>query len=247
MRALLRSLRLAWRALSFAARLVFVAVLLVVWLASFALTATLPTAFLLASSLAELVVDAGQTVRGRHVTQVKELDGTLARTRIDADALSKENTILKRKLDDAGTVVFRGQKRAIKEAVSETSERVAKRTARAAARNIATMPGEAIPVYGIAVIAGATAWELNDACQMMGDMYELDVAFNPGHAISDREVCGMRVPTADELWDGIKAAPGEIWRDTKDVLPDLPEMRFGDRLAALLTLVGSLDDWIWTE
>lgn len=261
MRGLFRALRMAWRTLSLAARLFVVAMLLVGLLASSVLTAALPTTFLLASSLAGLVVDAGQTVRGRHAIQLKELDRQLARRQVDADRLEKklgrkqadadalvrENSTLKRKLDDAGTVIYRGQKRAIKDAVSETSERIAKRTARAAARNIAAMPGEAIPIYGIAVVVGATAWEVTDACQMMGDMYDLDVAFNPDHAISDREVCGMRVPTAGELWDKIKAAPGEVWRDMKQLLPDLPELRFGDRLAALLAWAGSFHDWIGTE
>lgn len=247
MSPLFRSLRLAWRTLSFAARLLVVAVLLVGWLASSVLTTAIPTAFRLASSLAGLVVDASQTVQGRHATRVKELDGQLARKQVAADALVGENKALRQKLDDAGTVIYRGQKRAIKEAVGETSERIAKRTSRAAARNIATMPGESIPVYGIAVVVGATAWEVNDACQMMGDIYELDVAFNPDHAISDREVCGMRVPTAEELWDRIKAAPGEVWREMKQWLPDLPEMRFGDRIAELLAWAGGLGDWIWTE
>ncbi|OYX44991.1 MAG: hypothetical protein B7Z02_02850 [Rhodobacterales bacterium 32-67-9] len=261
MRGLFRSLRLAWRTLSLAARLLVVAMLLGGLLASSVLTAVLPSAFLLATSLAGLVVDAGQTVNGRNARKVKELDRQLALSQVDADRLAKdlarkqadadalvsENSILKRKLDEAGTVIYRGQKRAIKEAVNETSERIAERTARAAARNIAAMPGEAIPVYGIAVVVGATAWEVNDACQMMGEMYELDVAFNPDHAISDREVCGMRVPTAGELWDKMKSAPGEVWLDMKQLLPDLPELRFGERLTALLAWAGGIDDWIWTE
>lgn len=244
MKALTGSLRLAWRSLSVAARLGVMAALLAVWLVSSVLTAALPGAFLLASSLAGMMVDTAQTVKGRHTTQVKELDGKLKTKTVEADDLRKSNVRLKGELDDAKFVPYRGAKRPIKEAVSDTSQRIAKRTAKAASRNIATMPGESIPVYGIAVVVAATTWEIYDACAMMAEMHELDVAFNPENAISDREVCGMRVPTAAELWQQVKAAPGQVWDDMKGYEFQLPDLPFDDWMAASLNWFGDVGDWM---
>lgn len=244
MKVALRSLRLAWRSFSLAARLLVVAGVLAAWLVSSVLTAALPGMFLLASTLAGLVVDATQTVDGRNKAKVKEVDGKLKSKTVEADDLRKSNVRLKGELDEAKWVRYRGGKRAVKEAVSDTSQRVAKRTAIATGRNIATMPGESIPVYGIAVVVAATAWEVNDACQMMRDMHELDVAFNPENAISDREVCGMRVPTADEIWEQIRSAPGDIWQSMKNYNFELPDLPFDGWMTASIDWFGSLDDWI---
>ncbi len=258
MRKLFRSLRLAWRTLSFAARLAVMAMLVAVWLTSSLATAVIPVAFGLASSVAGLVVGVSQTVRGKHQTQLAVRDDKLAQKTRQEVELSNENgklkgqlattrketDVLRKKLDDTAVVSYRGAKRPIREAVSDTSQRIARRTAIATSRNIATMPGESIPVYGIAVVVGATTWEVADACAMMSDMHALDVAFNPENAISDREVCGTRVPTAGEIWDGIKSAPGNIWQDMKGMDFDLPDLPFDDWAATVLLWFDGFGDWI---
>lgn len=160
MRALIRSLGMAWRGLTVVARLGVMAMLLLVWLASSVLTAALPGAFLFASSLAGLVVDTAQTVKGRQAAKVKDLDDKLAHKSTEADGLAKENKRLKAELE----VDIRGKRVPVRQAVKETTEKAAKRIATATARNVLTMPGEALPFVGIAVVVGATAWEVSDAC-----------------------------------------------------------------------------------
>ena len=60
----------------------------------------------------------------------------------------------------------------------------------------------------------------------MRDMHTLEVAFNPKAANdpSVDEVCGLRVPTKEEVWEQIKASPGAAWEATKVVLDGLPDL-----------------------
>lgn len=120
-------------------------------------------------------------------------------------------------------VTYRGNKRLVQHAVSDTSERVARRTATGATRNLTATLGEAWPVYGIAVVVAATALELSDACQTMQDLHELDVAFNPEKAngAEVQEVCGMRVPSQQELWAQVKGSPSAAWETVKETFPDV--------------------------
>jgi hypothetical protein len=123
-------------------------------------------------------------------------------------------------------VTYRRKPYLLKDAVSDTSRRISTRTATGASRNLAATFGEAWPVAGVAVVVTATTLELYDACVIMQDLHELDLAFNP-EAASDaeaKEVCGMKVPTVEEIWAKVKNSPGEAWRMAKEALPDLPEM-----------------------
>jgi hypothetical protein len=114
----------------------------------------------------------------------------------------------------------------LSEAVEETTQRVTKRTTAGATRNVAATFGEAIPVIGVGVVVAATAWELKDACDTMKDLHELEVALDPTKAsdASVQEVCGMKVPSKEEIWEKVKASPGEAWANAKAAMPDLPEM-----------------------
>lgn len=129
-------------------------------------------------------------------------------------------------LPEFRTVNYRGQKKRLADAVSDTSQRIAKRTAKGAARNVGSVLGEAVPVAGIAVVVGATAWELSDACETMKDLQALELATDP-HATTDpevMEVCGMETPTKEEVWSAVKASPAAAWESAKGAMPDLPEM-----------------------
>ncbi len=81
-----------------------------------------------------------------------------------------------------------------------------------------------LPVIGVGVIAAATAWELRDACLMMGEMRALDAAFNPDDPVREDEVCGMEVPTRAELWEKVRASPGAVWAGAQGLYDDLPEL-----------------------
>lgn len=169
-------------------------------------------------------------------SRTTQLDGELAAARkktagleFELKGTKKKNAELLQEVADfkgAKLVTYRGNKRLLQDAVSDTSRRISTRTATGASRNLAATFGEAWPVAGTAVIVTATTLELYDACVIMRDLHELDVAFNPEAAFGAdaKEVCGLRVPTAEEIWAKVKNSPGEAWAMAAAVMPDLPDM-----------------------
>ncbi len=77
------------------------------------------------------------------------------------------------------------------------------------------------------MIIGVTAWDLKEACATMGDLHELELAFNPDAATDpdESEVCGLKVPTKEEVWRAVKSSPGQAWSAAKALVPDLPEFK----------------------
>lgn len=125
-------------------------------------------------------------------------------------ALEAEN----RRLRTPDTIDFRGKKTSPKEASSVVLKSLQSRTKLVAAANAGSAVGESIPVYGIAIIAAATTYELKSACENMKELHELDVALNPETAdLGDRDyVCGLKVPTKEELWQMVKNSPKTAWK-----------------------------------
>ncbi len=152
----------------------------------------------------------------------------LARVSTDLDIQKKMNVQLKSELRRAqgerdalrraSVVLYRGERVALREAVEDTSRRVTRRVVAATTRNVASMPMEALPLVGIGAIVGATAWELSDACGLMKDMHELEVAYNPEGAddFGRREVCGKKVPDNDEIWAIVRESPGQLLQEARE-------------------------------
>lgn len=169
-------------------------------------------------------------------TKNAQLDNELRSERkkvvnLDADlkGTKKKNLALLQEVADlkgSKLVTYRGNKRLLQHAVSDTSSRISTRTATGASRNLAATFGEAWPVAGTAVIVTATTLELYDACVIMRDLHELDVAFNPeaDFGVDAQAVCGMKVPSKEEIWAKVKSSPGEAWAKAKAAMPDLPDM-----------------------
>lgn len=219
------------------------ALMLFFMLASFALSIAMtmvPAVFNAVSSAVEAVTDS-KTIRrdveareARLVERASDADAKAQSTSRQLDAtLATHNdkmADMRRRLDLAETssvdrpVRYRGNQTAIRDAVGDTSQRVSQRVKTASARNVASTFGEGLPLIGIGVIVAATAWELHDACQLMGEMRELDAAFNPDNPISDDEVCGIKPPTKEEIWAKIKSSPGAIWDESKELYHDLPDV-----------------------
>lgn len=209
-------------------------------------TATVSSVFNMVSSAVEAVVGP-RTVRAKHTARLSELSGEGAALRNRTSELANENQRLTREMDDMEIahkkstsalkdenrlltqelaerkVNYRGQARHAREAVKDTSGRLARRVTLASSRNVASVFAEALPFVGVGVIVGATVWELKDSCEMMNDLHELDVAFNPESAIDGTEVCGMGVPTQDEIWKKINESPEDAWEAAKASIPDLPD------------------------
>lgn len=113
----------------------------------------------------------------------------------------------------ANQVTFRGKKMTAKQASLEVTKSIKTRTKRVAGANLASVVGESIPFYGIAVIVGATAYELNAACDSMTDAYDLSIALeSDAIVVGDRDyVCGLKVPSKGEVWDNVKSSPSDAW------------------------------------
>lgn len=194
-------------------------------------TLTSLTVFSALSGVVEAAL-APMSVRERNAKKLAEAESraVTAETRIKQMTPELETTkakVAKLERELAETrVTYRGAQRPAREAVAEASQKIQSRIARAASRNIASMPAEALPFVGVAVIAGATAWEISDACALSEELYELDVAFNPGHRIEEREVCGIQVPTAGELWQTVLESPGSAWGNAKELYSNLPDVDF---------------------
>ena len=63
------------------------------------------------------------------------------------------------------------------EAVQKASRRMADRSVVGATRNIASLPGESIPLIGTALIVGVTAWDIHDFCENLKDLNKLNDVF----------------------------------------------------------------------
>lgn len=162
----------------------------------------------------------------------------LARALADSRAAQAR---MARELADS-PVTCRGTRMAAREAVKDTATRVSRRTAVATTRNVASMAGEALPVIGVGVIAAATAWELRDACLMMGEMRALDAAFNPDDPVTDDEICGLTPPTREELWQMVRSSPGAAWDAARGLYDGLPDVSPGGSYARISGWAGGVYD-----
>lgn len=141
-------------------------------------------------------------------------------------------------------VTYRGTRMAGRDAVKDTAARVSRRTTIATSRNLASMAGEALPVIGVGVIVAATAWELSDACTLMG-MRQLDAAFNPENPMTDDDICGLKVPTRAELWASIRSSPGAAWDGARELYGGLPNVSMSATYTATIGYLAGLVDWVF--
>jgi hypothetical protein len=126
-----------------------------------------------------------------------------------------------------GVIPFKGKKVALKTAVDETADVIGKRAVKTAKREVTSMPAEAIPYLGTAVIVGVTALEIYDLCATLKDMSALKRAFNPDFMQSDEEleVCAIKVPPKEEILAAVKASPKKAWEAAKEATPSWSELQ----------------------
>lgn len=121
-----------------------------------------------------------------------------SRRQIEADnqKLRKQNQELISKLHAHRATLVRAR------AVSQS---IAKRTAKNVAANVASIPGEAVPYLGTALVGTVTIGDVLDGCATVRDVSEmlriLEVDPIDDH---EREVCGMKVPNVDKALTNIK-------------------------------------------
>ncbi|MGC9418751.1 MAG: hypothetical protein ACP5EN_07220 [Rhodovulum sp.] len=117
--------------------------------------------------------------------------------------------------------------------VRTTSRNVTRRVQRGAARSIASAAGEAIPFAGAGVVAGALVLEVKDACATARDMVGLEAALGAEddpeaarRAAEDAFDCTAMIreelpgyedlPTREDLWARVRAAPGQAYEQARD-------------------------------
>lgn len=146
------------------------------------------------------------------------------------------------------------QRKAARKIGRETAEKVSRRVQRGAARNIASVGGEAIPVIGIAVIAGALALEVQDACDTAADMAGLEAALaaeTDPDAARAAAIAGFDcpamireqipdyedLPSGTDIWASMKSAPSAAYEKAKDAGVSLAELDWSGK-------AGDVADWI---
>lgn len=138
----------------------------------------------------------------------------------------------------------------------QTAQNVSRRVQRGAARNIASVGGEAIPLIGIGVIAGALALEVRDACNTAADMAGLEAALSTDETGADLEAvrqaaiddfdCSDLIPDYDdlpgkaEILAGMKSAPSAAYEKAIAAGVDLAEF---DWSGAAGTAVNTVMEW----
>lgn len=131
--------------------------------------------------------------------------------------LKRKNTRLKTRNKTLKTKLANTRK-VDRKAAGRIVKRISRRTAVAAGRNVAVIPAESVQVYGIAAILGFTAWELTEACKTMKDLKTLNIALGNEERIDAEtaEVCGLQVPSKEEVMEGIKSSSDNAWGNIKD-------------------------------
>jgi hypothetical protein len=101
------------------------------------------------------------------------------------------------------------------------SERIVKRVARNSAVNLASVAGEAVPYLGVALVVSVTAMDLKDGCDTARDVNEM-LNILDAESIDDvsSEVCGMKVPSAEEVVSDIKRDIGGTVHEAKERATD---------------------------
>lgn len=91
----------------------------------------------------------------------------------------------------------------------QVSRDIAKRTVRNVTANLGSMIAEATPYLGIGVVIASTAMDAKDGCDTMRDINKILNILDETQGLEDlSQVCGVTVPTAEELTRSIKETIG---------------------------------------
>lgn len=85
--------------------------------------------------------------------------------------------------------------------------------------------GRAAPYVGTLVTVADTGLDLAMTCDMMKEMdtAEQAILIEAPDDLETARICGLKVPTADEVWAGVKASPAAAWASARQVLNALPD------------------------
>ncbi|GEM_PF-1400791 len=101
-------------------------------------------------------------------------------------------------------------------------QRIARRTMRDVAIDIGSMVGEATPYIGISFVVASTALDLKDGCDTIRDINKvLRNLEGENELVDENKVCGMKVPTTEELVQKIKETVGGTLHQSKENIRNL--------------------------
>ena len=102
-------------------------------------------------------------------------------------------------------------------ATKSFTKRLATRSAVNAARNLSSVPAEAIPYIGIGIVVGVTALDIYDACETLKEINVLNAGF--GGELEDQDkVCGLKVPTHQQVIAKVKQNLRGTYETAADLL-----------------------------
>lgn len=105
-------------------------------------------------------------------------------------------------------------------AMKKISTKVAFRSIKNAARNFSSMVLEAVPYVGTGVMVAVTALDIDDACNNVRDLNEMNkVAGLPGE--DSTKVCGIRVPSREEILAQVKLKGQNAYKAAADSIENL--------------------------
>lgn len=103
------------------------------------------------------------------------------------------------------------------------------RIKRMAASNVGATLGESIPFVGIGVIVAGTTYEMYESCEAMDEMTtlleELDPLRTPDDGNSHAEMCGLDIPSKEEIWATIRTSPSAAWSATQSAVGNFDWMK----------------------
>ncbi len=107
-------------------------------------------------------------------------------------------------------------------AIESTSNTVISKSLGMVSRNALSLPAQAIPFVGIAVIVGVTYLDVKASCEIVEELESLKkkLDMHVEAKTDERQYCGL---SGKELWKKVWKTPKEAWETAKQYVPDLPD------------------------
>lgn len=106
------------------------------------------------------------------------------------------------------------------DAVKKFTGRTLLRTVKTTSVELAELPVRVLPYLGIAVTVAATGYSIKSDCEMLQEMNDM-VREHDLDELNIKEVCGVKIPTATELWNKTKSNSNMLIRKAYEALEAL--------------------------
>jgi hypothetical protein len=183
------------------------------------------------AAFAMLGTALGYTVGSKLTDKMLSRSPTISRKNdvaLETEKLSRSNQTLKRQTDNLKKTI---DKKSV--AIKGFSKRMVARSVAATARNLSSLSGQAVPILGVAVIAGVTAWNVHDSCETVKELNALntELALEPHLEKDNQKVCGVDIPSKEEILTEVQENWSAAYEEARiainqaaDKVPDMPEI-----------------------